>query len=153
MAASLNKVLLMGNLTRDPEIKYITNGTAITTFTIAVNRTYLTPAGEKKEEVAFIRVVVWGKRAELCNEYLSKGSPAFVEGRLNTRSWEAQDGQKRYSTEVVATNVQFLRGTSGAKQQGSVSREQGDIEMNSHQGAGIESIDIDMPDGSGDIPF
>ena len=92
MAASLNKVMLIGNLTRDPELRYIPSGQAVTTFTIAVNRTYNSAAGEKKEEVSFIRVVVWAKRAEVCNEYLKKGSGVFVEGRLQSRSWEAQDG-------------------------------------------------------------
>jgi single-strand DNA-binding protein len=106
--ASLNKVLLMGNLTRDPELRYIPSGQAVTTFTIAVNRTYASQSGEKKEEVSFIRVVVWARRAEVCNEYLKKGSPVFVEGRLQSRSWDAPDGSKRSTIEVIAQNVQFL---------------------------------------------
>ena len=108
--ASFNKVLLMGNLTRDPELRYVPSGTAVATFTVAVNRVYTSQAGEKKEEVSFIRIVVWGRRAEVCGEYLSKGSPVFVEGRLQSRSWEGQDGQKRSTMEVIADNVQFLRG-------------------------------------------
>ena len=95
MAASFNKVLIMGNLTRDPELRYIPSGAAVANFTVAVNRTYKDTAGEKKEEVSFVRVVVWGKMAEVCGEYLSKGRPVFVEGRLKSRNWEAQDGQKR----------------------------------------------------------
>jgi single-strand DNA-binding protein len=75
---------------------------------MAVNRAYTNQAGEKKEEVCFVRVVVWGRRAEVCGEFLSKGSPVFVEGRLQSRSWEDQNGQKRSTTEVVANNVQFL---------------------------------------------
>jgi len=110
MAASLNKVLLIGNLTRDPELRYVPSGTAVATFSIAVNRVYTSQAGEKKEEVSFIRIVVWGRRAEVCGEYLSKGSPVFIEGRIQSRSWEGQDGQKRSTTEVIADNVQFLRG-------------------------------------------
>ena len=106
--ASFNKVFLMGNLTRDPEMRYIPSGQAVTTFTIAVNRVYNSQAGEKKEEVSFIRVVAWARQAETCNEYLKKGSPVFVEGRLQSRSWEAQDGTKRSTLEVVAQNVQFL---------------------------------------------
>lgn len=113
--ASFNKVLLMGNLTRDPELRYVPSGTAVATFTVAVNRVYTSQAGEKKEEVSFIRVVVWGRRAEVCGEYLSKGSPVFVEGRLQSRSWEAQDGQKRSTMEVIADNVQFLRGTGAGE--------------------------------------
>lgn len=108
MAASFNKVLLMGNLTRDPELRYIPSGQAVCSFSVAVNRTYVSQSGEKKEEVSFIRVVVWAKRAEVCNEYLKKGSPVFVEGRLQSRSWEAQDGSKRSTIEVIAQNVQFL---------------------------------------------
>lgn len=117
---SLNKVFIMGNLTRDPELRYVPSGTAVATFTIAVNRVYTSQAGEKKEEVSFIRVVVWGRRAEVCGEYLSKGSPVFVEGRLQSRSWEGQDGQKRNTIEVIADNVQFLRGAAGEKAQGGV---------------------------------
>lgn len=118
MAANLNKVLLIGNLTRDPELRYIPSGTAVATFSLAVNRVYNTPAGEKKEETTFIRIVVWGRRAEVCGEYLSKGSPVFVEGRIQSRSWEDKDGQKRSTVEVIADNVQFLRGGSGEKTQG-----------------------------------
>ena len=108
MAASLNRVFLIGNLTRDPELRYIPSGQAVTTFTLAVNRAYTAGTGERKEETSFIRVVVWARRAEVCNEYLRKGSPVFVEGRLQSRTWEAQDGTKRSSIEVVANNVQFL---------------------------------------------
>ena len=106
--ASLNRVFLIGNLTRDPELRYIPSGTAVTTFTVAANRAYTLASGEKREETCFVRVVVWARRAELCGEYLSKGSPVFVEGRLQSRSWETPDGQKRSTIEVVANNVQFL---------------------------------------------
>lgn len=108
--ASLNKVFLIGNLTRDPELRYVPSGTAVATFTIAVNRVYTTQSGEKKEQTTFAKVVVWGRRAEVCGEYLSKGSPLFVEGRLQSRNWETQDGQKRSTIEVIADNIQFLRG-------------------------------------------
>jgi len=109
MAASLNRVFLMGNLTRDPELRYVPSGQAVATFSVAVNRVYTTQAGEKKEDVSFINIVVWGRRAEVCGEYLSKGSPVFIEGRLQSRSWEDQSGSKRYAIEVIAQNVQFLR--------------------------------------------
>ncbi|HLD56230.1 MAG TPA: single-stranded DNA-binding protein [Candidatus Omnitrophota bacterium] len=115
MAANLNRVMLIGNLTRDPELRYIPSGQGVTTFTVAVNRTYVANTGEKKEEVSFIRVVVWGKRAEVCHEYLRKGSPVFVEGRLQSRSWDGPDGTKRSTIEVVAQNVQFLGRGTGAK--------------------------------------
>jgi single-strand DNA-binding protein len=115
--ASLNKVLLIGNLTRDPELRYIPSGTAVATFTLAVSRVYKSPTGEKKEQASFIRIVVWGRRAEVCGEYLTKGSPAFIEGRLQSREWETQEGQKRSTMEVIADNIQFLR--MGPKKEGS----------------------------------
>jgi len=114
--ANLNKVLLMGNLTRDPELRYAPNGTAVTTFTIAMSRAFNTATGDKKEEVCYVRVVCWAKLAQICSEYLFKGRPVFVEGRLQSRSWQAQDGTKRNTLEVVAQNVQFLgRGKTQAQ--------------------------------------
>lgn len=106
--ANLNRVLLIGNLTRDPELRYVPSGTAVTNFSIAVNRLYTAQSGEKKKETCFIRIVVWGKMAEICGEYIGKGSSVFVEGRLQSRSWETSDGQKRNTIEVVANSVQFL---------------------------------------------
>ncbi|MBU1862959.1 MAG: single-stranded DNA-binding protein [Candidatus Omnitrophica bacterium] len=117
MAANLNKVFVIGNLTRDPELRYVPSGQAVTSFTVAVNRVYKDQAGEKKEEATFLRVVTWGKRAEVCNEYLKKGSSVFVEGRLQSRNWQAQDGSKRTTMEIVAQSVQFLaRSGSGRKE-------------------------------------
>jgi len=112
--ANLNKIFLIGNLTRDPEMRYIPSGSAVTTFTIAVNRVYI-QQGEKKEEVSYIKVVTWAKMAETCNSYLSKGSPVFVEGRLQSRSWETPQGEKRSVMEVVAERVQFLGKAKGSK--------------------------------------
>ena len=106
--ANLNKVLLMGNLTRDPELRYAPNGTAVTTFTLAMSRIFNTATGEKKEDACFVRVVCWAKLAQICSEYLFKGRPVFVEGRLQSRSWQAADGTKRNTLEVIAQNVQFL---------------------------------------------
>ncbi len=106
--ANLNRVFLMGNLTRDPELRYIPSGTAVATFTVASGRVYTLASGEKREETCFVRVVAWSRQAELCGEYLSKGSPVFVEGRLQSRSWETPEGQKRSTIEVVAQNIQFL---------------------------------------------
>jgi len=109
--ASLNKVLLIGNLTRDPELRYIPSGTAVAKFGLAVNRDYTDRAsGEKKESVCFVDITVWGKQAEICNQYLSKGRPVFLEGRLEFSSWETKEGDKRNKLEVVAERVQFLGG-------------------------------------------
>jgi single-strand DNA-binding protein len=115
--ANLNKVFLIGNLTRDPELRYIPSGSAVTTFTVAVNRVY-TQQGEKKEEVSYIKVVVWAKMAEICGEYLSKGSPVFVEGRIQSRSWETPQGEKRSAVEVIAERVQFLGKNKVSKPEG-----------------------------------
>jgi len=115
VAASLNRVFLIGNLTRDPELRYLPSGQAVTNFTVACNRAYTASSGEKKQDTSFIRIVVWARLAEICNEYLKKGSPVCVEGRLQSRSWEAQDGTKRSSIEVVANSVQFL-GRGGGKE-------------------------------------
>lgn len=108
--AGVNKVFLLGNLTRDPELRYTANGFAVAGFGIAVNRKYKQD-NEWKEEACFIDITVWGKQAESCSEYLHKGSSAFIEGRLNFRSWETEQGQKRSKLEVVATNIQFLSRT------------------------------------------
>lgn len=106
--ASLNKVFLIGNLTRPPELRYTPSGTAVADLRLAVNRVYSTQGGEKREDTCFLTVVVWGKQAENCGEYLDKGSPILIEGRLQTRDWETKDGQKRNVVEVVAERVQFM---------------------------------------------
>ena len=108
MAGSLNKVFLLGNLTRDPELRHTAQGTSVATFGIAVNRTYRGNDGENKTEVSFFNIVVWGKIGENCAKFLSKGRPVLIEGRLQNRSYETQDGQKRTVTEIIADNVQFL---------------------------------------------
>ena len=105
---SLNKVFLMGNLTRDPELRYTASGTAVADLGLAVNRRYTNGGGELKEEVLFITVVVWKNQAEAAAQYLAKGSPVHVEGRLQSRSWETKDGDKRTTFEVVAERLQFL---------------------------------------------
>lgn len=106
--ASVNKVFLMGNLTRDPEIRYLTSGTPVATFGLAVNKKY--KSGEEwKEEVCFVDISVFGKQAEACSTYLQKGSQAFIEGELHFSSWE-KEGQKKSKLDVRATNVQFLGG-------------------------------------------
>lgn len=114
--ANLNKVFLLGNLTRDPDLRYTPSGAAVANMGLAVNRRYKNAAGEWVEEANFFTVVVWGRQAETCAQYLTKGRPILVEGRLQQRSWEAQDGQKRSVVEVVADRIQFLgigRGAEG----------------------------------------
>ena len=132
--ASLNKVFLIGNLTRPPELRYTPSGTAVSDLRLAVNRAYTTQGGEKREETCFLTVVVWGKQAETCGEYLDKGSPIMVEGRLQTRHCETRAGQKRSLVEVVAERVQFMGRTKrpvapGAPAEGGDTMHDGDDEV------------------------
>ena len=108
MARSLNKVQLIGNLTRDPELRYTPSGAAVCTFGLATGRSWTTESGEKKEDTEFHRIVAWNKLAELCSQYLTKGRKAYVEGRLSTRNWTGQDGNQRTTTEVVIDNMIIL---------------------------------------------
>jgi single-strand DNA-binding protein len=105
---SLNKCLIIGNLGRDPEMRYTPSGQAVTQFTVAVNRNYKDAQGERQEETEWFRIVAWGQQAEFSAEYLRKGNKVFIEGRLQTRQWEGQDGQKRYTTELVANTIHNL---------------------------------------------
>jgi single-strand DNA-binding protein len=105
---SLNKAMIIGNLGRDPEMRYTPGGQAVTQFTVAVNRNYKGQNGEWQEETEWFRVVVWGQQAERAAEYLRKGNKVYIEGRLQTRQWEDKDGQKRYTTELVANQVTNL---------------------------------------------
>ena|SRR3989338_8116054 len=111
---SLNKVLLIGNLTADPELRYTPQGTAVATFSVATNRNWTDQAGQPQEAVEFTRCVAWAKLAEVCSQILKKGRKAYVEGRLQTREWEAQDKTKRRTTEVVIDNMIALSPPSTA---------------------------------------
>jgi single-strand DNA-binding protein len=108
MARSLNKAILIGNLTRDPELRYTPQGTAVCTFSIATNRQWTTESGEKKEDAEYHRLVAWNKLAEICSQLLKKGRKVYVEGRLQTRNWTAQDGGQRSTTEVVISDMIIL---------------------------------------------
>ncbi|MCX8008666.1 MAG: single-stranded DNA-binding protein [Patescibacteria group bacterium] len=105
---SLNKVLLIGNLTRDPELKYTPTGAAVCTIGLATNRSWTTESGEKREEVEYHRLVAWGKLAELCSQLLAKGRKIYVEGRIQTRKWTGQDGQERTTVEIVMDDMMIL---------------------------------------------
>jgi single-strand DNA-binding protein len=104
----LNKVMIIGNLGKDPEMKFTPSGKPVTTFSVAVGRMYKTPEGESREETEWFRVVAWNQLAEICNQYLHKGSKVYVEGRLQTRTWKDNSGQDRYMTEVIANDMQML---------------------------------------------
>ncbi len=106
--ASLNKVMIIGNLGSDPEMRFTPNGNPVTSLRVATSWVYNTAEGERKQETEWFTVVAWNKLAETCNQFLTKGRLVYVEGRLRTRNWESQDGQKHYRTEVIASRVTFL---------------------------------------------
>jgi single-strand DNA-binding protein len=106
--ASLNKVMIIGNLGSEPEMRFTPNGNPVTSFRVATNRVYTTPDGERKQETEWFSIITWNKLAEQCNQYLSKGQLVYAEGRLHTRMWETQDGQKHSRSEVIANRVVFL---------------------------------------------
>lgn len=149
MARSLNKVQLIGNLTRDPELRYTPQGTAVCDLGVATNRSWKPQdSSEWQEETEFHNIVVWSKLAERCGEQLSKGKKVYVEGRLRTRSWETSEGEKRYKTEIVADDVMFLdsrsRDDQGSDQGNS---DQRSASSNADQKAANQDINPD------EIPF
>ncbi len=109
---SVNKVILLGRLGQDPELKYTPGGSPVCNFSMATTESWTDKSGQKQEKTEWHRIVVWGKLAELCNQYLAKGRQAFVEGRLQTRSWDDKEGNKRYTTEIMANTVQFIGGAT-----------------------------------------
>jgi single-strand DNA-binding protein len=129
---SLNKVTLIGNLTRDPELRYTPSGAAVCTIGLATNRTWTTESGEKKEETEFHRVVAWNKLAELCSQLLTKGRKIYVEGRLRTNTWQTQDGAQRNTTEVVIEDMIILDSKRPVTA-GTEAEEHAPVEMNAHE--------------------
>ncbi len=148
---SVNKVILVGHLGADPEVKSVTNNQTVARFNLATNESWVKD-GQKQERTEWHRVVVWGRMAEICGKYLAKGRQVYVEGRLQTRSWEDAQGQKKYSTEVTAQTVQFLGGQQGA---------QGPRPSSSISAAGMGSDDMGFQDfgpepqfnGDENVPF
>jgi single-strand DNA-binding protein len=141
--ADINRVVLTGRLTRDVELRTIPSGTSVAQFGMAVNRRRKNDAGEWVEEANFFNIVVWGRQGENCANYIHKGSPVAIEGRLQSRSWETEDGQKRNVVEVVADNVQFL----GTREGGS---SQGGQQENSKDAGGFTEINSGS---EADVPF
>lgn len=147
MAMSLNKVQLIGNLTRDPEMKQIPGGQVVSTFGIATNLTWTDSSGQKQTKVEFHNIVAWRKLAEICGQYLKKGSKCYIEGRLQTRDWEGEDGVKRYRTEIVADNMIMLDKKDGGTG-GSYQRDAGGISKGAEENAEQENAPV--PAGGGD---
>lgn len=156
---NLNKAQLIGNLTRDPELKNTPSGQSVTTVGIATNRKWTSPTGEKKEEAEFHNVVLWGKLAEIASKFLKKGSLVYIEGRLKTRSWEAKDGSgKRYATEIVAENLQMgprAGGSGGGEWDKSSASANNNSGVDTPQKEEIPQISLDEEDGVNpeNIPF
>jgi single-strand DNA-binding protein len=109
----LNKIIVIGNVGRDPEMRYLPSGQSVTNFSVASNRRYATSDGEQREETQWFNVSAWGRLAETCNQYLTRGRQVYVEGRLSTRTYTGQDGQQRFSVDINANEVQFLGGAGG----------------------------------------
>ena len=151
---SINKVMLIGRLGQDPELKYTPSGAAVANFSLATTESWSDKSGQRQEKTEWHRIVVWGKLAELCNQYLAKGRQAFVEGSLQTRSWDDQNGQKRYMTEVVARNIQFLGGQPSASNNNYQNNQQ---DSSSSQDSGVMNQEYDISTDANftadDIPF
>jgi single-strand DNA-binding protein len=116
MVRGLNKVMVIGNVGRDPEMRYIPSGKPVTSFSVATSRSWTNSEGERREETEWFNVVAWGNLAEICKQHLRKGQPVYVEGRLQTRSWEDQEGRKRFRTELVASEMILLGGRRGVSE-------------------------------------
>lgn len=158
---SVNKVLLIGRLGSDPEIRYTPSGAAVANFSVATNESWNDKNGQKQERTEWHRVVVWGKLAQLCGEYLKKGRQAYIEGRLQTRQWQDKEGATKYTTEIIATTIQFLggqaeRGAAAGQSYGSSAGAGGGAGAGSQQKSGDDFSQVRMEEPSfteEDIPF
>lgn len=154
---SLNKVMLIGNLTRDPEVRYTANGTSVATLGLATNRTWKDANGETQESAQFHNLVAWGKMADICQQILAKGMMVYVEGELNTRSWEGDDGVTRYRTEIRISEMKLLdsKGKQGVGTDGAPASEAAPTGSSSSTGGDMPADD-DIPmdeDPTADLPF
>lgn len=150
MARGVNKVILIGRLGQNPELKYTNNGTAVCTFSIATNNSYTNRDGERVDTTEWHNIVVWGRLAEICNEYLDKGRQVYLEGSLQTRSWEDRDGNTKYKTEVKARDVVFLGDTSGRRSTSDSSTPQNAVHEPAERMAMEGAPPHDAPDGEPD---
>jgi len=154
--ASVNKVILVGNLGRDPELRYTQSGQAVANFTLATTERFSNRDGDRQERTEWHRIVAWGRTAELCAQYLSKGRSVYIEGRLQTREWEDKEGQKRRTTEITAQTVQFLGGSgsgSGSGSGGGGGGRGGSGSSGSSSGGGFDEGPGNDSPPQDDIPF
>ncbi|UCE03242.1 MAG: single-stranded DNA-binding protein [Candidatus Latescibacterota bacterium] len=147
--ASVNKVILLGNLGADPELRYTNSGTAVANFRIATNERWNDRNGEQQERTEWHNIVAWGKLGEICGKFLKKGRPVFIEGRLQTRSWEDQSGNKRYTTEIVALNMQMI-GRAGESAEAGSNWEPRQAES---PGQAVPDIPVGSSASDDDLPF
>jgi single-strand DNA-binding protein len=148
---SVNKVIILGRLGQDPELRYTPSGASVCQFSLATSESWNDKStGQKQEKTEWHRIVVWGKLAELCNQYLSKGRQAYVEGKIQTRSWDDKDGNKRYSTEILANTVQFI---GGAAQAGDNMSRDSKPAANAQDNGGAFKIESNDSFAADDIPF
>ena len=155
MARGINKVILVGNLGKDPELSYLPSGQSVAKFSLATSRRYKGKDGEFKEETEWHNIVAWGKTGEICAQYLKKGGQAFVEGRIQSRTWEGKDGQKRTSVENVADNVVLLGGRGEGGSAGAPRASSGQRSSAPSEPVPEENLDQSSPAGitDDDIPF
>ncbi|MEX0934563.1 MAG: single-stranded DNA-binding protein [Candidatus Saccharimonadales bacterium] len=154
MARSFNQVILVGNLTRDPELKTVPSGQSVATFGMATNRVWTDQNGDQQEQADFHNVVAWAKLAELAEQYLSKGRRVMVVGRLHTRSWEDDDGKKNYRTEIVASEINFLDGPGGSEAADADATSSGSsTKKSSKKSKDVEIEDLDEEVDLSEIPF
>lgn len=149
----LNKILVIGNVGRDPEMRYTPNGNAVTSFSVAVNRRYTPPNGEPQEETEWFRVTAWNRLAEQCNNYVTRGRKVYVEGRLKSNTWVGQDGQTRFGNEIIANTVTFLSSPQGGGGYGGPSGEPGGYGGGGGYGADGEYGGPGEPSDADDLPW
>lgn len=152
MARSFNQVILIGNLARDPELRNTPSGQSVASFAVATNRVWTDAQGQQQEQADFHNIVAWGKLAELAEQYLSKGRRVMIVGRLQTRSWEGDDGKKNYRTEIVANEVNFLDGRSDGGGESGGSDDTGPAKPSAKKQEAVKIEDVDDVDLS-EIPF
>ena len=150
MAMSLNQVQIIGNLTKDPEVRQTPNGNTVATFTVATNFTWKDSNGQKQEKAEFHNVVAWGKLAEICQNYLNKGQKIYIQGRLQTRDWEAEDGSRKYKTEIIAENMIMLTNNQNSSSNNSYQPQESQPNENPAS-ANFASIDDEI--SIDDLPF
>ncbi len=147
MAGGVNKVILVGNLGADPDMRYTPNGAGVCELRLATNESWTDKSGQKQDRTEWHKIIVWGKRAEVCSKYLAKGRQVYIEGSLRTRSWDDKEGNKRYTTEIIASDVQFLGGRGGDNRSDSMEPMAGQNYESNNAGNNTPSAPGD------DIPF